>query len=110
MPNGRKGWIAAIAASMALGASGVTAAPAAAQTWPGQYGSCQYDPWSGNWYRMYVSHWEPCDPYEGCQYDPWSGLWYRMYVTHWELCEPYGQPSGGPDDAAPEQPRAPSGQ
>lgn len=109
MSDRRKRSFAALVASIALAASGLAATPAPAQTWPGAYGSCQYDPGSGNWYRMYVSHWEPCDPNDDCQYDPWSGNWYRMYVSHWELCEPYGQSSNEPDDRASKEAAEPAG-
>ncbi|MET1111508.1 MAG: hypothetical protein ABWX67_08300 [Allosphingosinicella sp.] len=93
MPNGRKRQFAAFAASIWLAASGLPAVPAAAQTGPGNYGSCQYDPWSRGWYRMYVTHYEPCTPTAAeligtCVYDDLTGSWYRVYITHYEPCDP----------------------
>jgi hypothetical protein len=93
MPNGRKRLFAALAASVSLAASGLPAAPAAAQTGPGNYGSCQYDPWARGWYRFYVTHSEPCTPTAAeligtCVYDETSGTWYRVYITHYEPCDP----------------------
>jgi len=106
MPNGRKRLFAAFAASISLAAIGPGAAPASAQTGPGGgYGNCQYDPWSGNWYRSdIITHLEPCDPnhtYGNCQYDPWSGNWYRRdIITHLEPCDPYSQAAGEPAEPA----------
>lgn len=93
MPNGRKRLFAAFAASIWLAASGLPAAPAAAQTGPGNYGACQYDPYWYGWYRNYVTHSEPCTPtpseyYGTCVYEHSSGNWYRFYVTHMEPCDP----------------------
>ena len=106
MTDGLRRLFGAFAASVLLAASALVAAPAPAQTGPGgTYGSCQYDPGSGNWYRMYVTHWEPCSPYDDCQYDPWTGNWYRMYVTHWEPCD-WGAYSG---DSGSQQPTEPAG-
>lgn len=93
MPNGRKRLFAAFAASVSLAGTGLPAAPAAAQSEVGNYGSCQYDPYWRAWYRHYVTHREPCIPspseyYGTCVYEEWSDGWYRYYVTHQEPCDP----------------------
>jgi hypothetical protein len=91
VPNGRKRLSAVLAASIGLTAPVLPAAPAGAL--PPNYGSCQYDPWSRGWYRMYVTHHEPCTPtpaeaFGVCVYDDLSGNWYRFYITHLEPCDP----------------------
>lgn len=93
MPNGRKMLLAALAASMWPAALALPAAPAEAQTGPGDWGTCQYDPYWRGWYRNYVTHREPCNPspseyYGTCVYEEWSDGWYRYYVTHQEPCDP----------------------
>jgi len=92
MLNRRKRLFATFAASILVAASGLVAAPAPAQTgggggdnyyncnditsggygtYPWGYGCCQYDAWSGGWYRMYVTHWEPCTgPYGEAPEEP----------------------------------------
>jgi hypothetical protein len=104
MSNRRRSF-AAFAASIALAAAGLGATPAPAQTGGGSgenYYGCN-DPTSSGGYGSYP--WG----YGCCQYDVYSGGWYRMYVTHWEPCTgPYGQSSEEPDDRASEEPAEPS--
>lgn len=87
MTTRAKRTFAAFASSILLAASPLIAAPASAQESPepvnnynyqcydvnggggpypygaGGYGCCQYDEAWGGWYIMYVTHWEPCNPY-----------------------------------------------
>ena len=98
MSNGRKGSFAAFAGSIALAAAGLGATPAPAQSGGGNYYGCN-DPTGSGGYGSYP--WG----YGCCQYDAYSGNWYRMYVTHWEPCTgPDGQSPDEPDDRASEEP------
>jgi hypothetical protein len=86
MLNESKRVLRTFAASILLAASTLVATPAPAQTggWSGGYddyecctisgcppssgpydGCCVYYEWAGGWYRHFVTHSEPCDPYGG---------------------------------------------
>lgn len=104
--NRMKRLFATFAASISLAASGLATAPASAQSGGGGdyiYYNCN-DPTTGSTGGYYGSG------YGCCQYDEAWGGWYIMYVTHWEPCNPYTYNSPEPDDRPSLEAREPAGQ
>ncbi|HYW16083.1 MAG TPA: hypothetical protein VE891_08015 [Allosphingosinicella sp.] len=89
MRNAGKRLFGIFASSGLLAVSAMVATPAPAQTGGGGYSYHCYDPSTGGY-----GEWG----YGCCEYDVYSGGWYRMYATHWEPCTP---PSYSPESADP---------
>lgn len=109
MLKGRKRVRGSFAASILLTAS-LAASPAPARTGGGggayNYYSC-YDPNSGSAGGGYGNGYGYGPGYGCCQYDVYSGGWYIMYVSHWEPCPPppYQSPEQPTDRASEESPQ-----
>lgn len=97
MLNRKKRLISSFASPILIAASTLVATPAPAQTSGGGVSYHCYDPSTGGY-----GGWG----YGCCEYDVYSGGWYRMYATHWEPCTPpdYSPESEDPQSKAPAEP------